>query len=173
MPLFAPGSSPISSSLVPDPHPLASSPDFTRCKDQWTVTLKTVRVKTVLSVGKSESHVRHQGQSWERGKSDSLHSPTVSSVIAKIQDTFQTSVLIHAPADGAGRHTTPIRSAPHPISRAPPPNVLFPSTTSTWEQYAPPRLWPATIRTSPALQQEITTVTWKVSPPTSHVEVPL
>ena len=130
-------------------------------------------MKIVSNVDKLKSHARRQGRSWERGKSDSLHFLIVSNVTAKTQDIFQTNVLTHVPVDGAGRHIIPIRSAPHPILHAPLPSVLFPSITSMWEQYAPLHCWLAMTRTNPVLQQEITTVTWKVSLPTSHVEVPL
>ena len=83
------------------------------------------------------------------------------------------NVLTHAPVDGAGRHITLIQSAPHPTSHAPLPNVLSPLTTSTWGQYAPPHSSLVMTHMSLVSRQEITTVTWKVFTPTSHVEVPL
>ena len=158
-PLFAPDSSLTSSLPVLGHHLLASFLVSMQHKDQWTANPKIVKVKTVLSVGKSKSHAHRQGQSWEKEKSDSPHSPTASNVTARIRDISQTSAHTHAPVDGAGRPITPIRSALHPISPVQPPNVSSLSIISIWGQYAPPHSSRVTIRMSPALQQETTMVT--------------
>ena len=62
-PPSAPDSSHTSSLLVLDRPPPVSSLASMQRKDQWTVTLRIAKVKTVLNIGESKSHVHRRDQS--------------------------------------------------------------------------------------------------------------
>jgi hypothetical protein len=160
-------------SCVVDQLPLlpTSSPISTQHKGPQTLTPKTVKAKIALSVNGLGTLAHHPEQPLA---SISCH-PTsiVSNATARILGMTAMTALTHALAAGAGPPTTLTTNAPHPTLHAVPPTAWSPSITGPSGLYAPPPWLLMMTLMSHAVQQEIMMVTWKVSPPTSHMEVPL